>query len=115
MGKAKKAKKKLKKILDAKNFVNEALKKEKGALEDRKAKISANIKDYKDQKNAKRIARANLNIVNNHKNDTTESIPTDNSNTSTKTSSSTNTSTKTSTKTSSNTSINNTARPTKRT
>merc|ERR1712173_568044 len=97
MGKAKKAKKKLKKILDAKNFVNEALKKEKGALEDRKAKISANIKDYKDQKNAKRIARANLNIVNNHKNDTTESIPTDNSNTS------------------SNTSINNTARPTKRT
>ena len=48
--KAKKAKKKLKKILDAKNFVNEALKKEKGALEDRKAKISANIKDYKDQK-----------------------------------------------------------------
>ena len=71
--KAKKAKKKLKKILDAKNFVNEALKKEKGTLEDRKAKISANKKDFKDQQNAKRISRANLKHVelDNLNNDTT--------------------------------------------
>ena len=114
--KAKKAKKKLKKILDAKNFVNEALKKEKGALEDRRAKISANKKDYKDQQNTKRIARANLdNNVDNPKNDTeTTSIPTTTTN-------NTNTSidldieinTRTNTSTNSNTSINNTARTTK--
>ena len=75
--KAKKAKKKLKKILDAKNFVNEALKKEKGTLEERKAKISANKKDFKDQQNAKRISRANLKHVelDNLNNDTTYNIP----------------------------------------
>ena len=115
--KAKKAKKKLKKILDAKNFVNEALKKEKGALEDRRAKISANKKDYKDQQNTKRIARANLDInVDNPINDTeTPSIPTSTTN-------NTNTSidldieinTRTNTSTNSNTSINNTTRTTKR-
>ena len=114
--KAKKAKKKLKKILDAKNFVNDALKKEKGVLEDRRAKISANKKDYKDQQNTKRIARANLdNNVDNPKNDTeTTSIPTTTTN-------NTNTSidldieinTETNTSTNSNTSINNTTRTTK--
>ena len=119
--KAKKAKKKLKKILDAKNFVNEALKKEKGALEDRRAKISANKKDYKDQQNTKRIARANLDInVDIPKNDTeTTSIPTtttNNTNTSIDIDIEVNTRTNTSTNsnTNSNTSINNTTRTTKR-
>ena len=115
--KAKKAKKKLKKILDAKNFVNEALKKEKGALEDRRAKISANKKDYKDQQNTKRIARANLdNIVDNPKNDTeTTSIPTtttNNTNTSIDLDIEINTRTNTNISTNSNT--NNTTRTTKR-
>ena len=115
--KAKKAKKKLKKILDAKNFVNEALKKEKGALEDRRAKISANKKDYKDQQNTKRIARANLDInVDNPINDTeTPSIPTSTTN-------NTNTSidldieinTRTNTNISTNSNTNNTTRTTKR-
>ena len=114
--KAKKAKKKLKKILDAKNFVNEALKKEKGALEDRRAKISANKKDYKDQQNTKRIARANLDInVDNPINDTeTPSIPTSTTN-------NTNTSidldieinTRTNTNISTNSNTNNTTRATK--
>ena len=116
--KAKKAKKKLKKILDAKNFVNDALKKEKGVLEDRRAKISANKKDYKDQQNTKRIARANLdNNVDNPKNDTeTTSIPTtttNNTNTSIDLDIEINTETNTSTSTNSNTSINNTTRTTK--
>ena len=117
--KAKKAKKKLKKILDAKNFVNEALKKEKGALEDRRAKISANKKDYKDQQNSKRIARANLNLdnnVDNPKNDTeTTSIPTtttNNTNTSIDLDIKINTRTNTNISTNSNT--NNTTRTTKR-
>ena len=117
--KAKKAKKKLKKILDAKNFVNEALKKEKGALEDRRAKISANKKDYKDQQNSKRIARANLNRdnnVDNPKNDTeTTSIPTtttNNTNTSIDLDIEINTRTNTNISTNSNT--NNTTRTTKR-
>ena len=111
--KAKKAKKKLKKILDAKNFVNDALKKEKGVLEDRRAKISANKKDYKDQQNTKRIARANLdNNVDNPKIDTeTTSIPTNNTNTSIDLDIEINTETNTSTN--SNTSINNTTRTTK--
>ena len=92
------------------------MKKEKGALEDRRAKISANKKDYKDQQNTKRIARANLdNNVDNPKNDTeTTSIPTTTTN-------NTNTSidldieinTETNTSTNSNTSINNTTRTTK--
>ena len=119
--KAKKAKKKLKKILDAKNFVNEALKKEKGALEDRRAKISANKKDYKDQQNTKRIARANLDHnVDNPKNDTeTTSIPTtttNNTNTSIDLDIEINTRTNTniSTNSNTNTSINNTTRTTKR-
>jgi hypothetical protein len=123
--KAKKAKKKLKKILDAKNFVNEALKKEKGALEDRRAKISANKKDYKDQQNTKRIARANLdNLVDNPpKNDieTSTSIPkTTNNTTNTSIDININITTNTSTiastnsNTNSNTSINNTTRTTKR-
>ena len=115
--KAKKAKKKLKKILDAKNFVNDALKKEKGALEDRRAKISANKKNYKDQQNTKRIARANLDInVDNPINDTeTPSIPTSTTN-------NTNTSidldieinTRTNTNISTNSNTNNTTRTTKR-
>ena len=76
--KVKKAKKKLKKILDAKNFTIESKKETDDQVVEKKAKIQANKRDV----NAKRIARVSKivqntetknNIISNDDDDTCES------------------------------------------